>query len=147
MKYCNLISLGATGNFSNSTFTFEIISLMKSLVMKVLVWRATSNLKFSYEYLLNILKILKFNVKYNVDTWCQIIIYQNLILIHSSHRPSIFLNNHFPDIGHNYPLTSKSSSNYKQIGFAISRRVPILWNTELTKTLKVIELLSLLSCT
>ena len=81
-------------------------------------------------------------------TWMHSIftnIYQNLILLYKAHTgtaPSIFFNK-FSKINHNYPTSSKSSSNYtipkltmKLTYFAISRRVPILWDTVLDTTKK-----------
>ena len=77
----------------------------------------------------------------------QINIYQNLILLYKAHTaiPSIFFNK-FSKINHNYLTSSKNSGNYtipkstmKLTNFAVSRGVPILWNTVLDAKLKEIE--------
>ena len=82
----------------------------------------------------------------------QINMYQNLILLYKTHigtTPLIFFNK-FSKINDNYLTSSKNSSNYsipklkmQLTNFAISRRVPILWNTVLDATLKEIESLLL----
>ena len=77
--------------------------------------------------------------------------HQHLILIYKVHTgtaPSIFFNK-FLTINHNYPTSAKTSGNstifnwMKLTNFAISRRIPTLWNTVLNATLKEIESLPL----
>ena len=66
-------------------------------------------------------------------------IYQSLILLYKAHTgaaPLIFFNK-FSKINHNYRTSAKNSRNYsickskmKLTNFEISRRGPILWNTD-----------------
>ena len=68
--------------------------------------------------------------------------------MHTGTAPSIFFNK-FSSINHNYPTSAKTSGNstifnsMKLTNFAISRRIPTLWNTVLNATVKLIESLPL----
>ena len=64
--------------------------------------------------------------------------------MHTGTAPSIFFNR-FSTINHNYSTSAKTSGNstvfnwMKLTNFAISRRIPTLWNTVLNETLKEIQ--------